>query len=197
MKRICVFCGASPGIRPEYREAAKSLGHACVHWGLEVVYGGARVGLMGCLADTVLEQGGRVIGVIPSSLVDREVAHGQLSDLRVVSTMHERKSLMAELADAFVAMPGGLGTIEEFLEVLTWNQLGIIHRPCGLLNVSGYFDPFLRFLDHAAAEQFMRPEHRDMLRVHQDPRGLLKLLEHFRPQEVDKAQWVLSMNGIR
>ena len=152
MKRVCVFSGSSPGADIAYRAAAIDLGHGLVDRGIELVYGGAHVGLMGVLADAALEGGGRVTGVIPQSLVEREIAHPGLSDLRIVDSMHERKALMAELADAFVALPGGIGTLEELFEVYTWNQLGLHAKPLGLFNVRGYFDGLVRFLDHAVEE---------------------------------------------
>src|SRR5262245_7535509 len=149
MKRVCVFTGSSPGARPEYRRAAEALGHELAHRGLGLVYGGARVGLMGMLADAALSSGGEVIGVIPERLKSREIAHGNLTELRVVGSMHERKQQMAQLADAFIAMPGGLGTLEEFTEVMTWAQLGLHRKPCGLLNVHDYYKCFIDLLDHA------------------------------------------------
>ena len=195
MNRICVFCGSSPGTRPEYLQAAEALGRECVRRDLGLVYGGASVGLMGRLAETVLTSGGNVIGVIPFSLVEREVALSDLSDLRVVGSMHERKALMAELSDGFVALPGGLGTIEEFFEVLTWTQLGIHEKPCGLLNVSGYFDSLVEFLDHAVEQQFIRPENRSMVLVDKDPRPLLDMFESYERPTFDKAEWILSMSN--
>lgn len=195
MRRICVFCGSSPGSRPEYLEAAEDLGRALVGRGFDLVYGGASVGLMGRLAETVIASDGDVIGVIPSSLADKEVALTGLPDLRVVSSMHERKAVMADLADGFVALPGGVGTMEEFFEVLTWTQLGIHEKPCGLLNVSGYFDPIIDFLDHAVSQRFIRSEHRQMVLVHDEPDGLLDLLESYEQPMVDKAEWILSLRS--
>ncbi len=163
MARICVFCGSDLGARPEFAAAAREMGRELVRRGLGLVYGGGRVGLMGVIADTVLEAGGSVVGVIPEALSAKELAHEGLTELRVVASMHERKALMAELSDAFVAIPGGLGTLEEFCEVLTWAQLGIHAKPCGLLNVEGYYDPLLALFDHAVAERFVRPEHRALV----------------------------------
>jgi len=171
--RVCVFSGSSPGADLAYRAAARDLGLRLAERGVEVVYGGASVGLMGAVADAALEVGGRVIGVIPRSLVDREVAHPGLSELRVVGSMHARKALMAELSDAFVALPGGVGTLEELFEVYTWNQLGLHAKPLGLFNVRGYFDGLVRFLDHAVAERFVTRTHRDMLLVAEDVAALL------------------------
>jgi uncharacterized protein (TIGR00730 family) len=188
MPRICVFTGSSDGRRPSYRSAAVGLGRALVARGYELVYGGARVGLMGAVADAVLEAGGHVIGVIPQALYAREVAHTGLPDLRVVSSMHERKALMADLSDGFVAMPGGWGTFEELFEVLTWGQLGLHAKPCGLLNVDGYFDPLLAFLRHAFDEQFVRTEYERLLLVSASPTDLLDQAAAFQPPQVRK--WI-------
>ena len=176
MKSVCVFTGSSAGIRPEYREAARDLGRLLAQRGIGIVYGGAHVGLMGAVADAALDAGGSVIGVIPQALVAKEIAHTGLTELRVVASMHERKAMMADLADAFVTLPGGLGTLEEFFEVLTWAQLGLHGKPCGLLNVCGYFDGLLTFTDHAAAEGFVRREHREMVFVADSPVVLLDRL---------------------
>jgi uncharacterized protein (TIGR00730 family) len=158
-----------------------------------LVYGGGRVGMMGAIADTVLEAGGEVIGVIPQGLADREVAFTDLSDLRVVPSMHERKALMMELSDGLVALPGGLGTFEEFLEVLTWAQLNIHHKPCGLLNVCGYYTKLIGLLDHAVAEQFLQAQHRSMLVVDESSAALLDRFEAYQPPKADKATWALRM----
>jgi uncharacterized protein (TIGR00730 family) len=181
-KRICVFCGSSPGARPGYAEAAKSLARYLAASKITVVYGGGNVGLMGTLADATLEAGGEIIGVMPQALVDREHSHTRIPDLRVVGSMHERKATMAELSDAFIAMPGGFGTFEEFCEVLTWTQLGLHRKPCGLLNVEGYYDPLLALFDHAEAEQFLKPAHRHMVISESSP-GLLveRLLKYELP----------------
>jgi uncharacterized protein (TIGR00730 family) len=192
VKYICVFCGSSPGGRPEYAAAAQDLARALVRRELGLVYGGGHVGLMGILARAVLEEGGRVIGVIPRGLVDRELAFTGLADLRVVGTMHERKALMAELAEGFVALPGGLGTIEEFFEALTWGQLGMHHKPCGLLDVGGYYSRLMSFLDHTVDEGFVRPEHRAMVLLNQDPEALLEGLAAYHPPQIDKARWILE-----
>ena len=181
MKRICVFCGASPGRDPAHAEVARALGRALVARGLELVYGGGSVGLMGTVADAVLAAGGRVTGVIPQVLQIRELAHPGLTDLRVVGSMHERKALMAELSDGFVALPGGMGTIEELSEVLTWAQLGLHRRPIGLLDVAGYYGPLITFFDQAESAGFLRPEHRRLLLVERDPGALLARFEAFRP----------------
>jgi hypothetical protein len=174
---ICVFTGSRHGARSEYTGAAKQLGRLLVERGYGLVYGGGNVGLMTVIADTVLELKGRVTGVIPDSLVSREVAHEGLSDLRVVGSMHERKALMAELSDGFVAMPGGIGTLEEFFEVLSWAQLGLHEKPCALLNVGGYYDPLIQFLDHAVADDFIKPKHRALLIVEREPAQLLDRIE--------------------
>jgi uncharacterized protein (TIGR00730 family) len=192
VKRVCVFSGSSPGADLAYRAAAGDLGHRLADRGVGLVYGGASVGLMGAVADAALEGGGQVIGVIPQSLVDREVAHAGLEDLRVVDSMHERKAVMAELADAFVALPGGVGTLEELFEVYTWNQLGLHAKPLGLFNVRGYFDGLARFLDHATAERFITPQHRAMLLVSEDLGALLDGLAGWeapaQPKWIDRAQ---------
>lgn len=175
---MCVFCGSSSGARPCYVAAATSLATHLVANHISIVYGGSKVGLMGALADAALDAGGEVIGVIPRSLVEKEVAHSRLSDLRVVGSMHERKALMAELSDAFIALPGGYGTFEEFCEVLTWTQLGLQRKPCGILNIAGYYDHLLALFDHAAAEQFLKPVHRRMVISDSDPASLIvRLLE--------------------
>jgi hypothetical protein len=186
VKRVCVFCGSSPGARPAYRAAAEQLGAALAARGLGLVYGGARVGLMGALADAALAAGGEVVGVLPSALERYEVAHEQLTQLERVSSMHERKARMAELADAFVALPGGVGTLEETFEILTWGQLGIHAKPCALLDVEGYFAPLLALLDSAVAERFVKPEHRALLLVDDDPERLLDRLARHRPPVLEK-----------
>jgi hypothetical protein len=175
-KRICVFCGSSPGARPCYAEAAKSLARYLAANKITLVYGGGNVGLMGMLADATLEAGGEIIGVIPQALLDREVSHSRIPDLRVVGSMHERKAMMAELSDAFIAMPGGFGTFEEFCEVLTWTQLGLHRKPCGLLNVEGYYGPLLALFDHAVAEQFLKPAHRQVVISESSPELLVDRL---------------------
>ena len=195
MKRICVFCGSSPGLNSDYRTMTEQLGKALLRKRIGLVYGGGDVGLMGRLAHVVVEGGGEVIGVIPKALAIKEIAYAGLPDLRVVESMHERKALMAELSDAFIALPGGLGTFEEFFEVLTWVQLGIHHKPCGILNISGYYDLLIEFLDHAVDQRFMRPEHRANVLVDDDPDGLLAKLASFKPQAVDKVAWVLEMKN--
>ncbi len=188
MKRVCVFCGSNQGLRPAYKEAAWHMGQALALQGVGLVYGGGNVGLMGVVADATLAAGGEVIGVIPEALVAKEIGHTGLTDLRVVRSMHERKALMAELSDAFVALPGGCGTLEEFCEVLTWTQLGLHRKPCGLLNVEGYYDHLITFFDHAIAEQFIRPEHRSLVLQEQEPMRLLKLLAESKPLLIDK--WI-------
>jgi uncharacterized protein (TIGR00730 family) len=176
MQRVCVFCGSSAGSNPAYAEAARTLGRAMVERGHSLVYGGGHVGLMGVLADAVLEAGGEAIGVIPHALNEREIAHLRLTRLHVVDSMHERKAKMAEMSDAFIAMPGGFGTYEEFFEAVTWTQLGVHKKPCGLLNVAGFYDPIVQFLDHAVREQFIRPAHRGTVLVDSDPARLLDQL---------------------
>jgi uncharacterized protein (TIGR00730 family) len=186
VKRVCVFCGSSSGADPQYQAAARQTGEALVRHGLGLVYGGGGIGLMKHLADAVLVAGGQVIGVIPESLMARELGHREVADLRVVGSMHERKALMAELSDAFIAMPGGYGTLEEFCEVVTWSQLGLHAKPCGLLNVKGYYDPLTVLLDHAVGERFLRPEHRELVLIDEDPERLLEQLASYRPPALDK-----------
>lgn len=176
LARVAVYCGSSFGARPSYADATRSLGASLARRGIGLVYGGASVGLMGVLADSVASACGEVVGVIPQALVDREIAHAGLTDLRVVGSMHERKALMTELAGAFVALPGGLGTLDELAEAVTWGQLGIHRKPCGLLDVDGYYMHFLAFLDHGATEGFLRREHRDAIIVETDPDTLLDRL---------------------
>jgi hypothetical protein len=186
LKRVCVYCGSNSGSHPDYAEAARELGATLAHRGLGLVYGGGRVGLMGVIADSMLAAGGEVIGIIPEALVKMEVAHGGLTDLRVVKSMHERKALMVDLSDAFIAMPGGYGTLDEFCEVLTWAQLGIHQKPHGLLNVRGYYDSFLAFLDQSVAAGFIRPAHRELIHTSADPVQLLNLLANAQPLHTHK-----------
>lgn len=186
MRRVCVFCGSREGARPAYREAARELGYALVERGYGLVYGGASVGLMGTIADAVLERGGEVIGVMPRALVDRELSHANLTELHVVETMHERKALMAANADAFIAMPGGFGTFEELFEVVTWAQIGIHRKPMGLLDVEGYFDALVAMVDRGVAEGFVPDTHRELLCVDPGPRGLLERLENFQMPDLGR-----------
>ena len=186
--RLCVFCGSSSGQDPVYLEAARSLGETLAANGIELVYGGASVGLMGAVADAVLARGGHVIGVMPQALVDKEIAHRGLSDLRVVGSMHERKALMAELADGFVALPGGLGTFEELFEVWTWAQLGYHRKPCALLNAGGFYDKLTDFLDDVVDRGFVKPIHRAMLIVESKPAALVEAVRSYEPPKVDK--WI-------
>ena len=186
MDRVCVFCGSSSGQGDVYKTAARLLGQTLARAGITVVYGGARVGLMGVLADAALGAGGEVIGVIPKSLQEREISHAGLTDLRVVGSMHERKALMANLSDGFIAMPGGAGTLEEFFEVWTWAQLGEHTKPSGLLNVEGYYDPMLTFLDHMVVQGFLSEKHRDMILVEGEPDRMLEALSNYRPPDTPK-----------
>ncbi|MXQ11229.1 TIGR00730 family Rossman fold protein [Microvirga makkahensis] len=186
--RLCVFCGSSPGRDPVYMEAARLLGDTLARNGIGLVYGGASVGLMGAVADAVLTEGGQVIGVMPQALVDKEIAHTGLSDLRVVGSMHERKALMAELSDGFVALPGGLGTFEELFEVWTWAQLGYHRKPCALLNVAGFYDRLAAFLDGVVESGFVKPVHRAMLIVKEEPAALVEAIRGYEPPKVEK--WI-------
>jgi uncharacterized protein (TIGR00730 family) len=176
MTRVCVFAGSSPGARSSYRHAAEALGQALSRRGIDVVFGGGRVGLMGALADAALRAGGRVVGVIPAALEAKELGHTGLTELRVVRSMHERKATMADLSDGFIALPGGWGTLDELFEILTWGQLGLHTKPCGLLNVDGYFDGLLSFMQHLVDERFVRAENSAMLSVATEPDALLDLM---------------------
>lgn len=195
MKRICVFCGSSRGLSDQYINAAKELGLALVKRNIGLVYGGASVGLMGEIANTVMEAKGEVIGVIPKALVEREVACKKLPDLRVVGSMHERKALMVELSDGFIALPGGLGTLEELFEVLTWAQLGIHEKPCGILNINGYFDHLVEFLNHTESQKFIEKEHRSMILIDNEPAELIKKFTSYEPPKIDIAKRVLEMKN--
>jgi uncharacterized protein (TIGR00730 family) len=188
MRRICVFCGSSTGENPVYAEAARAMGRALVARELSLVYGGGQVGLMGVLADAVLAAGGEVTGVIPHALNAREIAHSGLTKLHVVDSMHERKAMMAAMSDAFIALPGGFGTYEEFFEAVTWTQLGVHKKPCGLLNVAGFYDPVVEFLDRAVREAFIRPQHRAAVVVDADSAALLDALEDLILPDVPK--WI-------
>jgi hypothetical protein len=188
MTSICVFCGSSPGNDPAYAEAASRLGRILAERDTTLVYGGGHVGLMGVVADAALGAGGEVIGVMPRSLVDREIGHTGLTKLHVVGSMHERKALMSELSDGFVALPGGNGTLEEFFEVLTWAQLGEHGKPCGLLNVAGYYDPLLAVFDRMVDRAFLKEEHRNLVLVEEDAKSLLERFEGYEPPKTVK--WI-------
>lgn len=192
MRRICVFCGSSAGRNDRYSTVTVDLARELAARGLGLVYGGGRVGLMGVLAEAALAAGSEVIGVIPRDLLNQEVACLSIADLRVVGSMHERKALMAELADGFIALPGGLGTLEEFFEMLTWTQLGLQRKPCGLLNVDGYFDSLRAFLDHALAEGFLQEANRSLLLAADRPGALLDAFLNWQPPPFDKAKWALA-----
>ena len=188
MKRIAVFCGSNTGTRPAYAEAAARLGELLAREDIELVYGGGMVGLMGIVADAALRCGGHVIGVIPQSLVIKEVVHEKLPDLRVVKNMHERKALIAELSDGFIALPGGYGTFEEFCEVLAWSQLGYHQKPFGLLDAAGFYAGMLEFFDHATREGFIKPKHRELVMVEEDAEKLLRRMKDYRPPT--EVKWV-------
>jgi uncharacterized protein (TIGR00730 family) len=188
VRRLCVFSGSSPGAQPDYADAARELGGELAAQGIGLVYGGASVGLMGVVADAALEAGADVVGVIPQALVDREIAHPGVSDLRVVGSMHERKALMADLADGFVALPGGMGTLEELFEVYTWTQLGLHSKPLGLLDVRGYYTQLAAFLDHAVEERFLTPEHREMLVVEKRAAAMIDAFRRWRPPV--RTKWI-------
>ena len=186
MKRVCVFCGSSAGTDPSYRACAEELGAELIRRNIGLVYGGGNVGLMGAIADAVLKGRGEAIGVIPEHLMTREIGHSRLTKLHVVRSMHERKALMADLSDAFIALPGGFGTLEEFCEVLTWSQLGLHAKPCGIINVRGYYTPLLAMLDHAVEEKFLKPQNRALVLSRETPVELLKAFERWRPVHVEK-----------
>lgn len=186
MESLCVFCGSNSGASPDYARAAARVGTLLAERGITLVYGGGRVGLMGVLADAALAAGGKAIGVIPRALEAREVAHTGLSELRVVGSMHERKALMSELADGFIALPGGIGTMEEWFEVWTWGQLGIHPKPLGMLNVAGYYDHLLAFFDRMVTDGFLPPAHRSMAIVGEDPETLLHRLAGYVPPRTEK-----------
>jgi len=188
MKRICVFCGSNRGNLPSYEEAARSLAKILARQKIGLVFGGGQVGLMGVIADAMLAEQGEALGVIPKALFKKEVAHGGLTRLYEVDSMHERKQLMYDLSDGFIALPGGWGTLDELCEIVTWSQLGIHQKPCGLLNVEGYFDSLLEFLDGCTRKEFIRREHRNLLLVDEAPEALLKKMKSYRPPELQK--WI-------
>ena len=188
IQRLCIFCGSSSGNSPAYQEAAEALAVTLAESGIGLIYGGAKVGLMGSMADACLERGVAVIGVIPGALFPREIPHQGLTQLYVVDSMHERKQRMYELSDAFVALPGGIGTLEELFEILTWGQLGLHAKPCGLLNVEGYFDKMLEFLDNAVEREFLKPKHRALLLDDANPAALVEKMKNYQPPEGTK--WI-------
>ena len=187
MKSLCVYCGSSVGASPVYADAARRLAKVMVDDNIALVYGGGNVGLMGVIADEVLRLGGDATGVIPKALMDKEVGHQGLTHLHIVKDMHERKAMMAELSEGFVAMPGGIGTLEELFEVFTWSQLGFHEKPIGLLNVNGFYDGLIGFLDHVIQERFLRPEQASLLVHAPEPDALVKLLKNYRPQRHEKT----------
>jgi uncharacterized protein (TIGR00730 family) len=196
LKRVGVFCGSSSGARPDYTHAAVELGAALVERGIGLVYGGGRIGLMGRIAESVVSAGGEVIGVIPEALSGKELAFEELADLRVVASMSERKAVMAELSDGFVALPGGYGTLDELVEMLTWTQLRIHNKPCGLLNTQHYYDGLLGFFDRSVSDNFLQREHRSMLLVETEPATLLDRLESWTPPVIDKTKWILGLEDV-
>ena len=188
MKTICVYCGSSDGRQPEYRAAARLLAQELVARKIGLVYGGASVGIMGEVADAVLAEGGKATGVMPKALADKEISHPGLTELKIVGSMHERKAMMADISDGFIALPGGLGTLEEIFEVMTWSQLGFHKKPCALLNIQGYYNSLSTFLDHAVDEQFVKSTHRNMLLVEEEPGNLLNRMSVYQSPVVDK--WI-------
>lgn len=193
MKRVGVFCGSSSGARPEYAHAAVELANELVKRGIGLVYGGGRIGLMGRIAEAVVSAGGEVIGVIPEFLADKELAFDGATELRTVQSMSERKAVMADIADGFIALPGGYGTLDELIEMITWTQLGLHQKPCGLLNTCGYYDGLITFIDHNVAERFVQPEHRSMLLVEDDAKALVERLRSYASPRADKTAWILGM----
>jgi len=194
LKAICVYCGSSPGASPLYIQAAQDLGREIAERGIRLVYGGASVGLMGAVAKAALSAGGKVTGIIPKALFEQEVAFSKLDDLIVVDSMHIRKAKMAELADGFIALPGGYGTFDEFFEVLTWAQLGLHAKPCGLLNINHYYDHLLAFLDHSVNEMFVHKPHRDMIHASTQAAGLIDQMAAFNKPPVKKTAWIHSLH---
>ncbi len=186
MKHICVFCGSSIGAREIYRDTARALGGEIARRGIDLVYGGSNIGLMGVIADATLAAGGKATGIMPTHLIQKEIMHTHLTELRVVNTMHERKALMADLADGFIALPGGFGTYDEFCEIVTWAQLGLHQKPCALLNVEGYYDPLITMIDRAVQEGFVRADHRAMLIISAEISDLLDQMQNYRAQAVRK-----------
>ncbi|VVD70933.1 TIGR00730 family Rossman fold protein [Pandoraea soli] len=186
VKSLCIYCGAATGVRPAYAEAARDLGRRMAQAGIRLVYGGGKVGLMGIIADAVLAHGGEVIGIIPKALMEREVGHTGLTQLHVVENMHQRKQMMADLSDAFIAMPGGIGTCEELFEVFTWLQIGYHAKPIGLLNVEQYYDPLIVFLKSMVTEQFLKAPQLDQLQISASPEALLDTLRQFTPSQIDR-----------
>jgi uncharacterized protein (TIGR00730 family) len=186
IKRLCVFCGSNSGASPAYEAAARAMGQALARRGITLVYGGGNIGLMGAIGDAVMAAGGEAIGIIPEALMRKEHGHRGITELRVVKSMHERKAMMADLVDGFIAMPGGYGTLEEYCEVLTWTQLGFHRKPCGLLNVAGFYDPLLAFFDRATEQQFVRMEHRPLVLAETDPDTLIERMSAWEPPPVQK-----------
>ena len=193
IKRICVFCGSSYGDKKEYIKTAAQLGHALVSQNICLVYGGGDVGLMGTIADTVCNNGGEVVGVIPRYLVNKEIAHKGIGDLRIVNSMHERKALMEAISDAFIAMPGGFGTLEEIFEAITWSQLGLHCKPCGFLNINGFYDKLFEFIDYVISEAFIKEEYRTIMQIDEKPKDLIRKLETYQPPKIDKIKLALKM----
>ena len=193
LKRVCIFCGSSYGNKKEYAEAAVQLGHILFSHNIGLVYGGADVGLMSNIANTVHDNGGEVIGIIPRHLANKEIAHKGINDLRIVNSMHERKALMEKLSDAFIAMPGGFGTMDEIFEAITWAQLELHLKPCGFLNINGFYDKLFEFIDHAINEEFIKKEYRKILQIDNSPEGLISKLKNYRHLKVNKLEWAKKM----
>ena len=197
IKRICVFCGSAYGHKKEYPEAAIQLGEVLIANNIGLVYGGGDVGLMGDIANTVFNNGGEVIGVIPRHLADKEVAHKGIRDLRIVGSMHERKALMEKLSDAFIAMPGGFGTMDEMFEIITWGKLELHSKPCGFLNINGFYDKLFEFINHIISEGFIKKEYNEALLTDKNPQNLIHKLENYKPAKVDAIKWAIEMRQNR
>ena len=197
IKNICVYCGSSPGKNPSFLQSARMMGKEIADRGWTLVYGGGRAGLMGEVARSAMEKGGKVVGVIPKALEDQELANHELTELHVVGSMHERKAMMADLSDGFVALPGGYGTLEELFEVLTWVQLGFHTKPCGVLNIDHYYDSLLAFLDQSVEQQFIYQPHRDLIMQALEPEQLLNMFEAYRPVKMNKSEWVHNLEKTK
>ncbi len=195
IKKICVFCGARTGVNPDYITAARELGGCLAGGGIELIYGGGNVGIMGEIANSVLNAGGKVIGVIPENLSAKELAHRKISELHIVKTMHERKAMMSNLSDAFIALPGGIGTLEEFFEVLTWAQLGLQKKPCALLNIAGYYDHLIAFLNKMTEEGFLHKNHLGLMLIENSPAAVIEKIKRFKPLDTEK--WLADFNAGR
>jgi uncharacterized protein (TIGR00730 family) len=194
LKSICVFCGSSPGAKTEYMRVAEEMGKTLAENNIRLIYGGSNIGLMGIIAKTVLKHGGKVTGVMPKHLVDKEIAFKEITDFKMVNTMHERKAVMEKLSDGFIAMPGGFGTMDEIFEIITWAQLQLHMKPCGFLNISNYYDKLFDFINHAIDEKFINASYRHLFQIDSDPQNLIKKMQEYQPLIIDKAKLAKSQN---